>query len=436
MPSRQRLSASFGTNTIGVCRIGAFKTNTWSSDLKKHLVLVIFLTSLATAQVNVIHDCKAKGYPADDTAALQACFDANPGKHYIFPKVNKSTDYDYKISSPLRVKGREPWLQGEIGNGLGYGGVNILAPNGGLILEQPDTFVPKVQGLCLLGHSPAPNTANGIEVRAAGTQLIDICASYFGGNGVFINGDVNRGNNSNLTKMYGTNRLAGNGKDGLHIEGHDTQVGIFEGIDAEQNAGWGINEQSAIGNVFVQPHGSENAAGCYNTKQASVQSGVWINPYCEGGQPHSNYGSWNIVLGGFNGGTPGNQVYTASGWQGWTYELSNPIPDGNIALRLKAGESRMLLFFKGDSEVSRLVVDKDGNWSFNGFQFHSNGIAFLPTSFRLGPRLFQSSGTLMTNPKCGDAEVRWNDSPQIAVGDPVGWRCIAGKWHSFGEIRE
>jgi len=395
------------------------------------LMSILLLSSLAGAQLNVLRDCGARGYPADDTKALQACFDASPGKHYLFPKVNKSGEFDYKITAPLRVKGREPWLEGEVGNGLGYGGVNILAPHGGLILEQPDTFVPKVQGLCFLGYSPEGTRANGIEVRAAGTQLIDVCASYFGGNGVFINGDVKRGNNSSLTKMLGTNRLNHNGAYGLHIEGHDAQVGVFEGIDAEDNLGWGIQEQSALGNVFVEPHADGNRAGCYNTKQASVQSGVWINPYCEGDQPNSNYGSLNIVLGGANGATPGNQVYAAGGWQGWTYELSNPVPNGNIALRLRADAARMFVFYNGNSEVSRLTVDKSGNWNFNGFFFNANGSAYFPTTLRLGASVSQSTGSVVTGSGCAGAEIKWNDSIKIAVGDSVGWRCIAGTWHSF-----
>src|SRR5438874_2645314 len=112
-----------------------------------------FVCAMSYAQVNVTRDCGALGYPADDTATLQACLDSSPGKHFIFPKVNGPGELDYKITAPLHVKGREPWLQGEVGNGLGYGGVNIYAPNGGLILEQPDTFVPKVESLCFFGYS-------------------------------------------------------------------------------------------------------------------------------------------------------------------------------------------------------------------------------------------------------------------------------------------
>ena len=101
--------------------------------------------------------------------------------------------------------------------------------------------MPRVESLCFLGYSLPGTQFNGIEVRAAGTQLINVCGSYYSGNGLLINGNTHNGNNSNLTKTWGNNRFIWNKGDGVHLEGLDTNAGIYEGIDVEDNAGYGIN---------------------------------------------------------------------------------------------------------------------------------------------------------------------------------------------------
>ncbi len=93
------------------------------------------------------------------------------------------------------------------------------------------------------------------------------------------------------------------------------------------------------------------------------------------------------------------------------------------------------LYNRLTAHLINLYVDKSGNWSFNGFIFDTNGSAYFPKSVRLGPRIYQTTGSVVAGSGCGGVEIKWNDSPNITVGDPaVGWRCIAGVWHSFGEI--
>ena len=47
---------------------------------------IVFVCSSAFSQISVTRDCGVIGYPADDTATIQACLDDHPGTHIVFQK--------------------------------------------------------------------------------------------------------------------------------------------------------------------------------------------------------------------------------------------------------------------------------------------------------------------------------------------------------------
>lgn len=406
-------------------------------NMAKVYICFLVLGCSAFAQVSVTKDCGALGYPANDTQVIAACIADHPHSRIVFPKVNGcGTQFDYKTDVPLVPAAHEQVFEGEVGNGREYCGVNIWAPNGGVRLTDWNTQQGvRFDGLCFQGYGAPPDT-DGVLISVSGVEFSHGCADHYTGHGFNIKGNVSQQSNASLG-YFVKNRTIWNGGDGVHIEGGDAQVGTFIEIDAEQNSGYGINDQSAYGNTFIGYHGNANALGCINTKDGSVQSGSFLSPYCEGDQDPPHFGSGNIVLGGIfapesNGRY--SQSYTAAGWNGWTFSLINPYTSGNIALRMKSTGYKLLTFYTGNTEVTRFTVTAAGDAVINGVTLAKNGYAYFGQKIRF-QTLYQSEGSVVTNSGCGGIEIKWNNSPLIAVGDPVGWRCVSGQWRSLGVIQ-
>ena len=125
--------------------------------------------------------------------------------------------------------------------------------------------------------------------------------------------------------------------------------------------------------------------------------------------------------------------YSARGWRGWTWQLDNPYPNGNIALQMRSQLSKIFSFYTGNTPVWTITVGQNGGFSMTGGFIYENKTLYLPDRLRY-KTLYTSDGAVITGSPCGGVEVKWNNSPTIAVGDPVGWRCVNNTWHSIGPI--
>tara|TARA_R100000808_G_C2144143_1_gene151917 strand:+ start:1167 stop:2528 length:1362 start_codon:yes stop_codon:yes gene_type:complete len=105
--------------------------------------------------------------------------------------------------------------------------------------------------------------------------------------------------NANLSRMDQVRVTSCTGH-GIFVDGSDANAGTFIGADAVGCGGWGVLDESLLGNTWVAPHTSANAQGAYK-----IESGSVLHPYSESGvQQSSEFGANCVVLGGTHGATP------------------------------------------------------------------------------------------------------------------------------------
>ncbi len=104
--------------------------------------------------------------------------------------------------------------------------------------------------------------------------------------------------NANLFRLYNVT-VANCSGDGFHTSGGDANVGTAIGCDATQNGGWGINDNSFLGNTWIGCHTSQNGAGPFTCVQANARS-VFLGCYSESNQTPSLINSPSQVYGGLH----------------------------------------------------------------------------------------------------------------------------------------
>lgn len=124
----------------------------------------------------------------------------------------------------------------------------------------------------------AAQDCHGIHVRAYG--IIEDCqVEYFQTDGINIHcnglapptsdiaGNVNC---AYVRSCY----CSWNARDGVHVEGPDTNVNTFVNLSCTNNGGWGVYDGSYLGNVYIGCHTAGNAWTSYNT--LCWNRSVWV----------------------------------------------------------------------------------------------------------------------------------------------------------------
>ena len=127
---------------------------------------------------------------------------------------------------------------------------------------------------------------------------------------------VNRGRGSGIVVLAGAGGLTGKANlshwsdiqsnlhlgHGFFVDGSDANASVLTGLNSVGNAGWGIVDESALGNNYIAPHTSKNALGAYRIGRDPLRTGgnrsTLVNPYSEQGQSSSLIGPFVLVLGG------------------------------------------------------------------------------------------------------------------------------------------
>lgn len=405
----------------------------------------LVLGCAAFAQTNVMRDCPGVTGDGvtDDYSALQACLNVNAGRHIFFPKtqiVDSSGNHpDYHISQALHMKGYEQWLDGEVG-GEAFGGVQIKCDAGGIEAKQSEgVYAPRISNLYPRGANQYVAGSVGIHI-SAGQALLEHSTAYHFETGIRID-SMSAAENANLFHLTDVRSISNSG-DGIYIFGENSNAGITERVSVQNNGGYGINDQSFLGNTHIQPHAAYNALGDYNTK-GNPQRNSWINPYSEGGSPISHFKSGDVVINGVIGSgfdvRDGGYLYQPGIIYSTGFRFNGGADGGHVLSQDAAGYKIFQWRDATGGEQWRLSVNA-GSWSLSSgstqYFSASGGSLYFPTNiFRLGQNLYFSTGSQVTGSACGSGtQIRFNDSPTIAVGDPVGWRCLGGQWHSFGTI--
>lgn len=199
---------------------------------------------------------------------------------------------------------------------------------------------------------------DGVWVKGYGVWLYDINCYGWGRNGIRINASVGEvpptnGNGwrlDNCATMF-------NGSHGLFVQGGDSNAGVCTLHLSGSNGGYGIYEDSFLGNTYVGPQTLSNTSGGYWAQGAS-QRNVFINPYGEGDEPASLINSPNVVVG----------------------SLISPGITGNCAT-LYGGSANNPMLFTATSAGQTQIGSLDGSKSF--LQFYPT-VDVLPVKFKFG----------------------------------------------------
>lgn len=222
---------------------------------------------------------------------------------------------NYYFNSAIQLKKRVK-LYGD-GSGQPSGEQAILrfpADVHGIIVHRYNTFGESVEatpttgadgsiieGLTITGVKGTVAT-HGIWLRARAT--VSRCQiSYFKGNGIAViagqgAGGANEGNANGW--CVDAVRIIQCGADGIYTKGADANAGRCTGADVASCGGWGVNDQSFLGNAYIACQVAACTAGPYQTTNANARS-VFIGCYSESGQPASNIAPPSIVVGGMHG---------------------------------------------------------------------------------------------------------------------------------------
>lgn len=93
--------------------------------------------------------------------------------------------------------------------------------------------------------------------------------------------------------------------DGVRIEGGDANGGICEGVSCTANKGWGIKDDSGLGNTYIACHVRTNSEGGYcigagGPGLSGVNASLLIGCYCEADNYNCRLGDQTLWIGGTN----------------------------------------------------------------------------------------------------------------------------------------
>lgn len=273
-----------------------------------------------------------------------------------------------------------------------------------------------------------------------------------GPSGVDIGGNSNNGTYINVTA---TNSLNG---DGIHVQGGDGNGNVFVHPNAINNKGWGVNDDSLLGNTHIQGHTRGNAYGSYRSRPGSPNRSVFLGCYSEEGQGADNpSGPFELSnrssFLGAAGDIPRNGTFPAMTNENLGFSFRSPIfvsddistsavpwtniGKGVVQIRTLDGE----LFEIKRLNASYLHIEHGGE-SVIRFPNADSGVykksrPWFPSGITIGAGHTQRTGS--APPVSGqhyEGELLWNTVP--TPGSFTGWVCVAsgspGTWEGFGYL--
>jgi hypothetical protein len=250
--------------------------------------------------------------------------------------------------------------------GMNLSGSGGMTENAGTILQ----FGPNTDGIVANRLTTAPSETPGegdwsnvefLQVLGPGktatgvashgirlycrVALRSVMVNGFSGDGIHIEASVGGNPPTNANNwIIQDSRVVSCGGNGLYISGGDTNAGYALGLDTAENDGWGIFDNSFLGNTFVACSAATNGLGPYAC-EAPVTGhdamSLFLNCYAEGDQPACKIDYPAMVIGGLLGsGVEGSAVWIASyfGVANFANGLraSNPDSSGPINERVAA----------------------------------------------------------------------------------------------------
>jgi hypothetical protein len=338
----------------------------------------------------------------------------------------KAKPYDFSDLYIPRANSRYyfsgPWLIDAPLNIVGEGKTNgaeleFPADSNGLEV----TSNQRIFGIRLRGNGGT--IGDGLYIRAR-TKFDECQVDDFGRDGVNIVASIaGDGTNANLFSSYQC-RAAGCGRHGIFVDGADSNAGVVTLFDATANGGWGILDDSFLGNTWVACHSSNNALGGY--KQAGDSShSVFVGCYTEQGQGDNDIAGANAaVIGGLMGEFVSDPAIRLD---------SRKLDLGNLKFDGKNGSIAELKEIGSGLNPSdgTETTGASGDLMIYGLKSSGRGISFVTGNPRVEQMYINSSGAVLMY----DALVVAGDVVRlsgIGTTDPG----IAGNlWNDAGTIK-
>jgi hypothetical protein len=281
-----------------------------------------------------------------------------------------------------------------------------------------------IEGFHILGSDTAAGTNDGVRLQATSAKCLDCVIEGFGGYGLNILSAPTVADptiNANLCRVDSV-RCASNKTGGFHAKGIDSNAGLITMLDVSDNAGWGVFEESFLGNAYFGLHTALNAAGDIRIGANSGRQ-VMHGVYCE----DSNTPKLQMDAGGYgrnhiifqhairtDGANPiVNNVTTGDGeaseiivldgiarhehiqvgnWQGIHTQIKAAAAVANPTLLIRRGRAA---YFYTPTEGSRWEVF---NAADDGLRLQSSaagGVLYIGNATRIGGNVgFNSAGPI------------------------------------------
>lgn len=290
-------------------------------------------------------------------------------------------------------------------------------------------------------------------VIAANTTQLSTRGGAAGPTGLDIGGNTNNGV---YIDCWARNALNG---DGIHISGADANQNVFVHPDCVGNKGWGVQDDTLHGNLFLGLHTGSNQYGAGISRPASPNRSMWLMPYAEGGQGTDNsntvytMSARALILGPSGDYQDGALPCINAENDGIVSKATFSVMDaadtedtggtfgrlgrGELSLRTTDGQ-----LFKIERSGSAYTSIKYRNTDCIMFNNTSNGVIglgvpYFPSGFALSTRHRQTAAdAIPTTGTWARGEIVWNNLP--SAGGKVGWVCTSGgtpgTWKAFGAI--
>jgi hypothetical protein len=247
-----------------------------------------------------------------------------------FTLLFEPTDYDFSDSIPI-IRGMS--IVGSGGSFYSSGTVfRFPAGKHGIVVHSVasaplatpgDGFGSIIERVCIQGTRAAGDLpdAHGVVMNARAV-LRDVYVDGFAGDGIHIEASLPQQNASVWQIQNCT--VANCGRHGLHVTGSDVSAGCAIGLDLRNNLGWGVLDESFLGNSYVACVAHNNAVGSYSAPTLNGST-MFLNCYAEGDQPRAQVSPVHFVLGSIfdtdlvPGQTFGPAMMSAEGGAGMTF---------------------------------------------------------------------------------------------------------------------